>query len=65
MFFGQINAPATLPIYVLTHLVNNKFLSRLHGTLEPITCFVFMLYNEAFVFLLIINMPQKWWVDNI
>ena len=24
--FGQINAPATLPIYVLIHLMNSKFL---------------------------------------
>jgi len=30
MFFGQINAPATLHIYVLTHLVNSKFLGRLY-----------------------------------
>ena len=29
MFYGQINAPATLPIYVLMHLVNSKFLRRL------------------------------------
>jgi len=39
MFFGQINAPATLPICVLMHLVNNKFLSRLYRTLEPVACY--------------------------
>jgi len=30
MFFGQINAPATLPIYILMQLMNNKFLGRLY-----------------------------------
>jgi len=29
MFFGHINAPATLPIYVHMHLMNSKFLGRL------------------------------------
>jgi len=28
MFIGQINALATLPIYVLMHLINSKFLGR-------------------------------------
>ena len=40
MFFGQINAPATLPIYVLMHFVNSKFLGRLYCTLPAITCFL-------------------------
>jgi len=48
MFFGQINAPATLPIYVLMHLVNSKFLGRLYCTLPPVS-FFFMLFNEAFL----------------
>ena len=51
MFFGQMNAPATLPIYVLMHLVNSKFLSRLYCTLRAVA-FFFMLYNEAFILLL-------------
>jgi len=46
------------------HLVNNKFLSSLYCTLQAVACF-FMLYNEDFLFLPIINMPQKGWVDNI
>ena len=34
MFFDQINAPATLRIYVLMHLVNSKFLGRLYRALR-------------------------------
>ena len=48
MFFGHINAPATLPIYVLIHLVNSKFLGWLYHTL-PARQFFFTLYNEAFL----------------
>ena len=48
MFFGQINAPATLPIYVLMHLLNSKFLGRLYCTL-PLVAFLFMLHNKAFL----------------
>jgi len=30
MLFGQINAPAALPIYAHMHLMNSKFLGRLY-----------------------------------
>ena len=36
--FGQINIPANLPIYVLMHLVNSKFLGRLYHKLPAVTC---------------------------
>ena len=57
MIFGQINAPATLPIYVLMHLVNSKFLGRLYCTL-PARQFFLMLHNEAF-FLNLRNVTQR------
>ena len=41
MFFGQINTPATLPIYVLMHLVNRKFLGRLYCTLPAVAYFFY------------------------
>jgi hypothetical protein len=43
MFFGQINAPATLSIYVRIHHMNSKFLGRLYTS--PCRLFVFMQYN--------------------
>ena len=48
MFFGQINAPATLLIYVLKYLMNSKFLGRLHRALRA-RLFFLMLYNEGFL----------------
>jgi len=39
MFLVQINAPGTLPIYILMHLVNSKFLGRLYSTLPAVACF--------------------------
>ena len=45
MFFGQINVPASLPIHVLIHLVNSKFLGWLYLPL-PARQF-FYVYNVA------------------
>jgi len=50
MFFGKINAPATLPIYVIMHLVNSKFLGWLYTSSRRL--FFLMLYNKAFLLLL-------------
>ena len=39
MFFGQINAPATLPIPVLIHLVNSMFLGWQYHHVQRATIF--------------------------
>jgi len=49
MFFGQINARATLPIYVFMHLVNSKFLGSLYCTLPDVACFFYAI-QQSFSF---------------
>jgi len=48
MFFGQINAPGTLPIYVLIHLLNSKFLGWPYRTLPA--CQFFLHYTTLPLF---------------
>ena len=60
MFFGQINASATLPIYVLMHLINSKFLRTLYTSSRRL---FFMLYNETFL-LLLRNVTQNRPAEN-
>jgi len=53
MFFGQINAPVTLPIYVHMHLMNRKFLGRLYNS--PCRLFVCMQFNWS-----LSSPPETW-----
>jgi len=50
MFFGQVNAQTTLPIYVHMRLMNSKFLGRLYTS--RVACLFLCSTTAAFLLLL-------------